>query len=584
MAATTTTTRLLWNDRSVIGVCAVAFLATIVIIAWQMALRTGLLDPSDVPIFYGLFLFQDYAAAFVFSLVLLLALVPGLQRAATAVAQWFGTHPVRVAIVIAVLLAAGAYWVYHAHPLAMDEAAPYMQAKVFASGSLVGQLPPDLLDWLVYPPFQDYFIHVSHETGQIASAYWPGFALLLTPFMALGVPWLCNPVLGGLSIWMIHRLTLELTESAAAAGASVLFALGSAAFVVNAISFYSMTAHLLCNGLFVLLLLRPSMPRAVAAGLVGGLALNLHNPVPHMLFAAPWLIWLVWRPETRRLIPAVVAGYLPWVAIVGFGWHELLQGLGEGSASPATASGGNPLSAAISSLVGVFTLPGGTQLTDRLIALCKLWLWAAPLLVLLACIGCWKHWRNVYLRLLAVSAVVTFIGYLFVPLSQGHGWGFRYFHSAWFVLPILAATVVTGPTVGTSARTDPEFLPLGRCASAAALGGLLMLTPIFLWQVHSFIGEHLAQVPTTDHGRPRVVIISPFMGYYAQDLVQNDPFLREPVIRMITHGRSDDQAMMARSFPDLVLLSQGYRGSVWGYADAAGATPPTQSDEDNRPN
>ena len=82
-----------------------------------------------------------------------------------------------------------------------------------------------------------------------------------------------------------------------------------------------------------------------------------------------------------------------------------------------------------------------------------------------------------------------------------------------------------------------------------------------------------------------MIIISPFMGYYAQDLVQNDPFLREPVIRMITQGRQADEAMMAMYFPDLVLLSRTYRGSVWGVRDPAtnGQSAGTPEIEGGRP-
>jgi hypothetical protein len=562
---------LLWNQPSVIGICSAALVVTAAIIAFQNVLRSGDIGRGLMPVFYALFLFQDYVGSFLYVGVLLVGLLPVVQRLATRFAHKLGSHPTMVAIVVCLCLVAGALWIYQAHPLAMDESTAYMQAKVFASGALLGQLPPELLDWLVFPQFQNYFIYVSRDTGQIASAYWPGFALLLTPFMALGVPWLCNPVLGGLAVWVIHRLTLELTESPEAAGASVLFSLASAAFVVNSISFYSMTAHLVCNAVFVLLLLRPTVTSAAGAGFIGGLALTLHNPVPHMLFAVPWLVWLALRPDRRRLVPAIAAGYLPWVIIVGFGWHYLLQGLGEGPTSSTSANGGNPVAVAILTLAAVFKVPGASQLTDRLIGLSKLWLWAAPLLLLVACAGFWRFRRDTRFQLLLASAAVTFVGYLFVPLSQGHGWGFRYFHSAWFVLPILAASVVADGRGKAAGDARPARGPLGRYAMATALGGLLVVTPFFLWQVHSFIREHLAQLPTTERGRPRVVIIDPYIGYYAQDLVQNDPFLRAPVIRMITHGRDKDVAMMARHFPDLVLLSRSYRGTVWGYPDDANA-------------
>src|SRR5258708_28116678 len=33
---------------------------------------------------------------------------------------------------------------------------------------------------------------------------------------------------------------------------------------------------------------------------------------------------------------------------------------------------------------------------------------------------------------------LTFCAYFFVSLDQGHGWGYRYFHGAFGVIPILA--------------------------------------------------------------------------------------------------------------------------------------------------
>jgi hypothetical protein len=537
------------HDRASIVFAMLALIVTAGILLLQIRVRTGEYAPELLPIFYRLFAFEDYGAAYLFLAVILAAGTPWLQRSAVVLARRIGERPTLVSAITTVALAAGALWIYHAHPLAMDEASPYMQSKTFAAGKLVGTFPPALLDWLIVPGFQNYFIHVSRQTGEIASSYWPGFAMLLTPFMLLGVPWLCNPVLGGLSVWVIHRLTLRVTGSVEAAGGAVLFSIASAAFVVNAISFYSMTAHLLCNATFALLLLAPTPRRAFFAGLIGGLALTLHNPVPHALFALPWLVWLVIRKDRWSLCTAIALGYLPWIIIVGFGWNYLLHSL----TSTSTTSG-TPLAEVGTPLGRVVKVPGEAQLLDRLMGLGKLWLWAAPLMILAAAVGFWRLRDSPQWRLLLASAVLTFVGYLFVPLNQGHGWGFRYFHSAWFVLPVFAAALIG---------------PLARWALAGALGGLLVMIPYFAWQVHSFIGSHLAQTPHADHGRARVVLFDPESAYYSQDLVQNDPFLREPIIRMFTHGREKDVAMLREHFPDLVLLSKTPLGSVWGYADAA---------------
>jgi hypothetical protein len=560
--------RVFGHEISSIGFAMLALIVTAGVLLLQINLRTGEWAPELLPIFYRLFAFEDYTAAYLFLAVVLIAGVPDLQRLAELLTRRIGERPALVSGITTIVLAAGALWVYHAHPLAMDEAAPYMQSKAFADGKLVGKFPPALLDWLVVPGFQNYFIHVSRQTGEVASSYWPGFALLLTPFMALGIPWLCNPVLGGLSVWVIHRLTLRITGSVQAAGAAVLFSIASAAFVVNAISFYSMTAHLLCNAIFALLLLEPTPRRAFFAGLIGGLALTLHNPVPHLLFAPPWLAWLMTRKDRWSLAAAIAAGYFPWIIAVGFGWNHLLHSLADAPATTGKSlSGSSPLADMATQLGRVLKLPGTVELSDRLIGLSKLWLWAAPLTILAAGAGFWRQRANTYFRLLLASATLTFIGYLFVPLNQGHGWGFRYFHSAWFVLPVFAAALIA-PVRGTSASLPVDTNPLARWAQAGALGGLLVMIPYFAWQVHSFIGSHLAQIPQAERGQPRVVIFDPESGYYSQDLVQNDPFLRGPTIRLFTHGRQEDVAMLKEHFPDLVLLSKSPRGSVWGYERA----------------
>ena len=94
-----------------------------------------------------------------------------------------------------------------------------------------------------------------------------------------------------LTLVVIHRLALELFDNREAAGFALMLTIASPVIFANGISYYSMPAHLLANSVFALLLVRPTPRRAAAAGVVGSLALVLHNPVPHMLFAAPWFVW-----------------------------------------------------------------------------------------------------------------------------------------------------------------------------------------------------------------------------------------------------------------------------------------------------
>jgi hypothetical protein len=283
------------------------------------------------------------------------------------------------------------------------------------------------------------------------------------------------------------------------------------------------------------------------------------------MFAPAWIVWLFMQKDRWKLLTALTAGYLPWVIIVGFGWAQLLRHLADG---PRIAAAGSEtqgvIARALSQFGSVFKVPGPKQLFARLVAISKLWLWASPLLILIAAPGFWRHRRNTHMKLLLVSATMTFVAYLFVPLDQGHGWGYRYFHSVWFVLPVFAGAALVAPRGTTSSGEASESSPLLPWALAATLAGLFVMTPYFSWSAHSFIATSRSQVPEADHGTPRVMIIDPTQGYYNGDLVQNDPFMRSPVIRMFSHGRDNDASMMARKFPDLVLLGADERGTVWG--------------------
>ena len=56
---------------------------------------------------------------------------------------------------------------------------------------------------MVVPGFQGSFIHVNQETGNAVSGYWPGLALLMTPFAWFKAEWMLNPLLGAVGLWLI---------------------------------------------------------------------------------------------------------------------------------------------------------------------------------------------------------------------------------------------------------------------------------------------------------------------------------------------------------------------------------------------
>jgi hypothetical protein len=527
-------------------------------------------------IFFVLFV-NDYPGTVCSLLILVGALLGSRYLPARRVVLWAGDQPLVIAVIVLLLLAVGTLVIYHNHPLSMDEYAAYFQSRVFAAGQLHGRFPAPLLDWLIPRGFQNYFLNVSRATGSVAESYWPGFALLLTPFTWAGVPWLCNPVISALTLLVIHRLALELFDDREAAGFALLLTIASPVIFANGISYYSMPAHLLTNSVFILLLIRPTPLRAAAAGIVGSLALALHNPVPHLLFAAPWLVWIATRQGGRRLLVALIAGYLPLCALLGLGWfvfsgHLVREGLVSATTPVALIN-------RLQGMIRIFSLPDATVVLARLIGIAKIWVWAVPGLIILAATGAIRWRRDVLSRLLATSALLTLFGYFLVPVDQGHGWGYRYFHSAWVTLPLLATAALFRPA-RTAWKADSPARLFEDGETKDFIAACILLTLVFgvgfrACQIRDFVACDVSQVPRYQGTERRVVILDGRFSFYGADLVQNDPWLRENEIRMYSHGAASDGQMMAQYYPELHRVYADRYGTVWSQAPAlAGESQP----------
>jgi len=197
---------------------------------------------------------------------------------------------VLVSLGVFVVLAVGTVLVFGTTPLSSDEHVHLFQARLFAQFQIVGSYPPALIDQIIPPGYLHSTILVAPD-GRAMASTWPGWALLMTPFVWLGAPWLLGPAMASLGIYLMGRLASLLSGTRAAAIA-ILLTVTSGAFIVTGMSLYPNGGHLTLSLLYAWLLLRGGRRDTVLAGLVGGLALNLNNPLPHAAFALPWVIWL----------------------------------------------------------------------------------------------------------------------------------------------------------------------------------------------------------------------------------------------------------------------------------------------------
>jgi hypothetical protein len=260
----------------------------------------------------------------------------------------------------------------------------------------------------------------------------------------------------------------------------------------------------------------------------------------------------------RAFLAALILGYLPGLCLAA-AWFVF-----RGSILP-TPTGG--LARAVPP--GVFAWPDAALLNLRMASLVKLWLWASPGVFLLAISGARRGTADRGVRLLTLSACVTFIGYCFVRFDQGHGWGYRYFHSAAGCIPILAG-IMMAEEKAVAAQRLIAFI------GATAVLSVLLIIPLQLRQIDTVIAHQLAQLPPPVTPGRNVFFVRPLAGFYMADLVQIDPLLRGNDLVLATRGAPLDGQLIRQNWPDAREVTSGSWGQQWHIAPSREGDPNAQ--------
>lgn len=525
--------------RSLLGIQVALAAVVIGLRAWvHWAGLDARLANSDV--YYVLYFAFEPAAAALLVIAVALAF---LARGRFAPAGWDagGRAWPWAAALFAAVAWAGLVWVVRCYPLSRDESCLLFQARIFAGGKIVAPVATDLIPALW--PASPQFLVTHSAAGFWHSMYWPGFSLLLAPFAGLGAPELLNPLVGGATIlvaWAYFRA--RGFSGGALLGAMSLLLCGAGVWCM-AMTYYAFPAHALLNLLFAWLLLRPGARRAVAAGAVGSLALCLHQFVPHALFALPWCVGLLRARDWRRL-GWLACGYAPLSLLLGVGWFLLTAG---GDAHCVSKLSLGRVAAALAS--GNFDVgmspPSGAALLMQVLPLTQVLLWSAPAVAALAIAG-WRlgGWGDEERRW-AWALAVTLVFYAFVPYTPGHGWGYRYAFPVWLAPVVLGASAFR-------LESGARFV---RAALATGLVAIALLLPYRMWQMGSFIRGRLAPLEAVADWRG-IVFVDPDGGWYHEDYIANDPFLRNRPLFLFSRGEAADAAVAkalglpARDFPD----------------------------------
>lgn len=160
--------------------------------------------------------------------------------------------------------------VFERLPHTEDELAYLFQARVFASGRLIASLParPDFF----YAPF--VVVRGTPNAGGVwFGKYPPGYPSLLALGVLAGQPWLVNPILGAIAVWLTYRLGRRVFGPGTGLLASFLLA-SSPFFLLQAGSGLGHVAGLVSTLAFTSLALAAHQSNRPAPALGAGVALG----------------------------------------------------------------------------------------------------------------------------------------------------------------------------------------------------------------------------------------------------------------------------------------------------------------------
>jgi hypothetical protein len=340
------------------------------------------------------------------------------------------------------------YFVYQNHPHLQDEMGYLLHARYLAAGKLTLPIPP-------VPDAFDFYLMGTGSKGWY-SIVEPGWPAVLAIGMWLGVPWLVNPLLAGLNVWIAWLFLREVCP-ARTARLTLLLLCASPWFIFMSMNFLTHTLLTTAVWLAALGIARARSSGKSSWACVAGLAIgfaSLVRPLDALVAAILFGLWAMGLGGKRLRLPSLAAlavGTLLMGAVAGpynayltgsptqiphTIYHDLKFGKGandlgfgpnRGQGWPIDAwPGHSPLEAVLNSTLNASSV--NTELHGWSIGS----LWAVAITVLA---GRGKRTDRIWL---GAVAVIVFI-YGFYHFSGGPDFGARYWYQALLPLLILSA-------------------------------------------------------------------------------------------------------------------------------------------------
>jgi len=547
---------------------------TVIALSFQLTFIATLAKPHFVGLTALFFKTQD---AFWLDLIAILlaglAIIPLPLKNSSRI-TFISRRPraILIGLTICVILmgVTGTYAVFDGHHLSRDEFLAEFDALIFRAGRTIAPMDAS------WRPFASalqprFMLPIPHDAGFV-SGYLPVNAGFRALAGLLGDDNLTSPLLAACAVIATFGIARRLwPERPDAAIVSTLLVVTSSQFLVTSMTSYAMTAHLALNMVWLWFFLRDDRAGHSAAIATGFLAAGLHQLIFHPLFAVPFIVRL-WLSRRRSLALVYIMSY----AIICLFWVSywkiilILQGI-----SPEASDSAGPLYFVLRATVLLldFQWLGADLMLKNILRFVS---WNNPALLPLAILAysAIRKCSVIAPELIAGILLTLIVMFILLPY-QGHGWGYRYLHGLIGSAALLGGY---GWIEMTNRWNESEAAACRSILAICSAVALFVLLPAHARQAHDFVAPYVRAANLIRQAPTDVVIVDESRLFFAEDLVQNDPFLRDlPKVLDLTNLTQ----------PGIEYLCEHDSISLFGHdqAVALGIRPSdqaTKSDDDAR--
>ncbi|MDO9367222.1 MAG: hypothetical protein Q7T68_01505 [Sphingopyxis sp.] len=434
--------------------------------------------------------------------------------------------------------------------MSRDEQMATFDAAIFAQSQLVAPLDGLWRDHAA--ALNTMFMYPTTQSAAWVSTYLPFNAALRVVFGWLGDAAMTGPamlLLGALALWGCARRIWP--DNREAPVVALLLYLGSGQILLNGMTAYAMPAHLALNLVWLWLFLRKALWADLAALAVGFVAVGLHQPILHPMFAAPILFLLLLDRDWRRAA-LYFAGYAAvgafWICWPGWMWPFVEAGAGAPQAAGVDF---------FSRIMLAIEASGG-GVSNMVANLIRFAAWQHLLLLPLLIVGLKIARRDRMAGGLAGGIVLTLVVVTVILPYQGHGFGYRYLHG-------LIGNCILLAVYGWVSLGD-EIGQWRMLLMRSTVAGLVILLPLQAWMAHGFYAAPAKVSKRLSAIDADYLVVGAADAPFAADLVINPPFLRDRPIRLVREAVSPALVRaLCASQPQVALVGPKELGPILAY-------------------